>query len=183
MAASRKRFLVFTLLGCLGRAGASAAPIDSSCWLVLRDDSAIAARCPYEVRGSSLRFQGLDGVLAALPLELVDLDATAAARHRPSPSAERTLTLAGPPASSLAAQVGRAGEARKRAGYKGAFIDLSRVVAPPASRQVQPQNRPEDDPEEPALLVVGARPAPLQPPLEKPDRLLRLRVKRSGKPR
>jgi hypothetical protein len=169
---------VFCWLAGAGVAGA--APADPTCWLVLRDGQALAARCPYEIRGRSVVFRGADGVLVAVPAELVDLVASELARRRPSPRAARVVVLQPAETSSLAQQVGRAGEARKRAGLKGGFVDLSRVVAPAPALGPRP---PATLPAEPAQLVVGEpRPAP-RAALETPDRVLRLRVKRAGKPR
>jgi hypothetical protein len=172
---------VVAILCRLAGAGAAfAAPLDSSCWLVLRDGQALAARCPYEIHGRRVVFRGADGVLAAVPVNWVDLAASELARRGPSPREARVVTLRPVEISSLAQQVGRAGEARKRAGFKGGFVDLSRVVAPAPAVGKQPA---EIGPAEPALLVVGEpRPAP-RTALEPPDRLLRLRVKRAGKPR
>jgi hypothetical protein len=158
----------------------SAAATDSTCWLVLRGGGTIAARCPYEVRGERLLFHGLDGVWAALPLALVDVEATAAARSHPSPRAARTVTLPAPPAPPPVSPVGRAGEAAKRAGHKGAFIDLSKVMAP--EPEAVPA-APRSEGSAPALVVVDAPSAERRPALDKPDRLLRLRVKRGAKPR
>lgn len=181
MESASKHLAVLVLFGGLAATGAAlGAPADSSCWLVLRDGQAVAARCPYEIRGGSVVFHSPAGVLAALPADLVDLAASERARSRPSPLAARVVTLEPAATSSLAHEVGLAGEARKRAGFKGGFVDLTRVVAPVPA--VDPRPAPAL-PAEPPLLVVGEpRPAP-SPTLEKPDRLLRLRVKRAGKPR
>lgn len=177
----RRHLAALVILGPLAGSGALlAAPIDPSCWLVLRDGHALAARCPYEIRGRNVVFRGVDGVLGAVRADLVDLEASERARSRPSPLAARVVDLEPAATSSLAHEVGRAGEARKRAGFKGGFVDLTRIVAPAPA--VAPRPAPAL-PAEPPLLVVGeSRPAP-SPPLEKPDRLLRLRVKRAGKPR
>ncbi len=180
----------------------SSPPADPTCWIVLRGGSSLAARCPYEQRGEELRFRGLDGVLVALPLALVDLEATASARARPSPRAARVVALesAQPPEASA---VGMAGEAAKRAGHRGAFVDLSRMVVPAVEpRQAAPQ-------ESSRTATPGARLSPAQsstaaeeaqaasrertaawwaypPPSadseRERERVLRLRVKRGGKP-
>jgi hypothetical protein len=177
----RKHLAALIILGPLAASDALlAAPLDSSCWLVLRDGQALAARCPYEIRGRNVVFRGLDGVLGAVRADLVDLAASERARARPSPLAARVVALEPAGTPNLAHEVGQAGEARKRAGFTGGFVDLTRVVAPAPA--VGPRPAPAL-PAEPPLLVVGEpRPAP-SPALEKPDRLLRLRVKRTGKPR
>jgi hypothetical protein len=164
----------------LAAASAAAAPIDTTCWLVLRDGPALAARCPYEVKAGNVVFRGVDGVLAALPVEQVDLAATAAARSTPSPRESRNVWLGEPSAASVSA-VGIAGEAAKRAGLKGAFIDLSRVVVPEPELETPeskpPQARAEPPKPAPKPVRTARGPSP-----RTSDRLPKIRLKRRAKP-
>lgn len=167
------------VVGALAAASAAAAPVDTTCWLVLRDGRALAARCPYEVREGNVVFRGVNGVLAALPVAQLDLAATEAARSTPSPRASRNVWLRAASAAPVS-EVGLAGEAAKRAGHKGAFIDLSRVVVPEPEREA-PQAKPPQARAEPPRQAPNIRTARASPPRTS-DRLPKIRLKRRAKP-
>jgi hypothetical protein len=155
---------------------------DTTYWLLLRDGTALAARGAYEVRDRRVLFRGMDGVLAALPLQQVDLEATRAARSRPSPREAMNVSLETASSTIPLSEVGLAGEAAKRAGHKGAFIDLSRIVVPEAEIQEPPaEARPTA-----ATQIRAKAPAPSsadRAPARRPtERLPKIRLKRTAKP-
>lgn len=176
----RWRRMGLAVAGVLWAASALAAPVDTTCWLVLRDGPALAARCPYEVKNGRVLFRGVDGVLAALPVAMVDLDATVAARSAPSPRAARNVSL-GPSAGYEPSEVGIAGEAAKRSGHKGAFIDLSRVVVPEPEIETRDADTPQARREPPKSAPKPARTTRNAAPRTS-DALPKIRLKRRAKP-
>jgi hypothetical protein len=177
--------LPFALALSLALPGASTAT-DPTYWLILRDGQRLAATGALEMTGGWVRFRVPGGTLSALPLEQVDLAATRASVSTPRQA--RNLALPSPEAQATSA-VGLAGEAAKRAGRRGSFIDLTGIVVPPTvGLQPTPAATPALS-EEPAPSKAkaprrrgGAKARRCAPSciggLEDPEKLLRLRLQR-----
>lgn len=176
------RFIVpFTGVLLLGLP-AAARSADSTYWLILRDGQRLAATGALEVIGRSVRFRAPGGTLSALPLEQVDLAATRAVSSTPRQA--RNLALPSPEERAKSA-VGLAGEAAKRAGRRGSFIDLTGIVVP-QTPTVQPTPTgapapvPERTPNKARAAQRGASPKTGR--LDDPQKLLRLRLRRLPRP-
>ena len=127
-----------------------ALPRDTTYWIVLAGGQRIPALGRLESRPPVAWFRALNGVLLSVPLDLLDLEATRAANHWPSPLAARNVEIATPVLAAArpptaARRVGLVGEAAKRAGKSGTFTDLTKsTLAAPAPPAVKPPGRAGD---------------------------------------
>ncbi len=168
---------------------------DPTYWLVLRDGRRLAATGELEVNGRTVRFRAIGGTLSSMPLEQVDLAATRTAfspnatggtpnttggTAAATPRQARNIDLKDPAAYTTSA-VGLAGEAAKRAGRRGSFIDLTGIVVPrtepaPAAPSPIPVAASETAPAK--AVAPRRRAGPKTRPLADPEKLLRLRLQR-----